>query len=511
MERSQCKMYTNYSSETNVTESCTDGWTYDSTIGSTIVTEWNLVCDRNYFVETSQSLFVAGVLLGALVFPALSDRVGRKPVHFGCQWAMVVVGTIIAVVPNFEAFAALKFFNGALREGSGLTGIVLCCELWQASHRSVAGISIQLFWSAAWFILALMAYCIRDWRHLQLAISLPCILTIAVYWYVPESLIWLVANGRAEEARKHFRKAAITENNDNFEQYLHEADELNAVDEITADRALVSNHDSDSYNLHSNHLSGSRASSNSSTVKKNLLNCFRKGSNQRKDEEGRKYTFLDVLRSKRMLINASIMCSLWFVNTLVYHGLTLLSTQLAGNIYLNFFLSGIVEIPAYILCIICLQKLGRRWPLVVHHIITGVALLLASVIPKKTDSGTDLSVLITVLALIAKYAITFSFAEIVLYAQEIYPTNLRNSGLGVSSLFGRIANILAPFSTYVVKYLPWFPGVLFGALSIFVGFAALILPETLNRPLPQTIEDIENWHRSPVDDSTNVENDELSM
>jgi len=43
--------------------------------------------------------------------------------------------------------------------------------------------------------------------------------------------------------------------------------------------------------------------------------------------------------------------------------------------------------------------------------------------------------------------------------------------------------------------MPWLPGVLFGALSIGGSVLILFLPETLNRPLPQTIEDIENWSR----------------
>jgi hypothetical protein len=36
---------------------------------------------------------------------------------------------------------------------------------------------------------------------------------------------------------------------------------------------------------------------------------------------------------------------------------------------------------------------------------------------------------------------------------------------------------------------------LFGVLSIAGGLVTLFLPETLNRPLPQTIEDIENWSK----------------
>ena len=47
------------------------------------------------------------------------------------------------------------------------------------------------------------------------------------------------------------------------------------------------------------------------------------------------------------------------------------------------------------------------------------------------------------------------------------------------------------------RNIPWLPGILFGVSSIAVGLLALLLPETLNRPLPQTIEDIENWTKKP--------------
>jgi len=45
------------------------------------------------------------------------------------------------------------------------------------------------------------------------------------------------------------------------------------------------------------------------------------------------------------------------------------------------------------------------------------------------------------------------------------------------------------------RILPWLPGLLFGGLSIGSGLLTFFLPETLNRPLPQTIEDIENWSK----------------
>ena len=45
-----------------------------------------------------------------------------------------------------------------------------------------------------------------------------------------------------------------------------------------------------------------------------------------------------------------------------------------------------------------------------------------------------------------------------------------------------------------MKELPWLPGLVFGGLSTAAGLLTLLLPETLGRPLPQTIDDIEQWY-----------------
>ena len=40
------------------------------------------------------------------------------------------------------------------------------------------------------------------------------------------------------------------------------------------------------------------------------------------------------------------------------------------------------------------------------------------------------------------------------------------------------------------------PGVVFAALAVVTGLLAMLLPETLNRPLPETIKEVENMTRS---------------
>ena len=70
-----------------------------------------------------------------------------------------------------------------------------------------------------------------------------------------------------------------------------------------------------------------------------------------------------------------------FVNSLVYYGLSLNSSGLGGNDYINFLILGAVEFPAYIMCHFTLKYLGRRWPLAVCMVIGGASLLLTLPIP----------------------------------------------------------------------------------------------------------------------------------
>ena len=50
-----------------------------------------------------------------------------------------------------------------------------------------------------------------------------------------------------------------------------------------------------------------------------------------------------------------------------------------------------------------------------------------------------------------KFFLTSAYVIIIIYAQEVFPTNVRNFGLGLFSAAGMVGSIFAPYSVYIVS------------------------------------------------------------
>ena len=69
------------------------------------------------------------------------------------------------------------------------------------------------------------------------------------------------------------------------------------------------------------------------------------------------------------------------MNSGTYYGLSWNTSNLGGNHYVNFLLSGAVEYPGYSFLLIALNRWGRKTVLCGCMLVGGVALLLTSVVP----------------------------------------------------------------------------------------------------------------------------------
>jgi len=411
---------------------CTE-WEFDKTqFTNTITGEFNLVCGDEYLISTSQTLYFIGMIFGVFTFGLLADLFGRKTVLIPILVGASLSGIATSLMPSFMSFAAGRVVNAFFVIGIFEVHFTYCIELVGGKWSTILGMGMEFFWVAGWLTLAVIAYFIRSWRTLTLLISIPQALSVLLIWLIPDSPRWLIATGRLKKAEEVIRSAAIMNG-----QPLPESWALRPVN---------------------------------------------------KQEKKTKTNILHLFKTRLMATKVLIIYFNFFVNAFLYFGLTFNIGDLGGDVFLNFAISGLLEIPAYGLAMIVLLKYGRRVPYGSALILSGMFLLAISLVPTGVYYRDWPRV---GLALLGKTCVTFSFGALFVYSAELVPTEIRTSAIGSASFLGRIGGIIAPWIGNLSEVHPSLPTIIFGVSALLAGFISFFLPETKGKPLPYTIEEAE--------------------
>ncbi|XP_053605089.1 organic cation transporter protein-like [Plodia interpunctella] len=194
-------------------------------------------------------------------------------------------------------------------------------------------------------------------------------------------------------------------------------------------------------------------------------------------------TYFDLFQASKVRMYTIITAFIWTFCTHTFYGVNQYIGQLQGNLYLNVLISALSFVPALILVVIATLYLKRRASVVGSFSIAGISLLVFIFTPE------TMKWLTLIFAIIGQTAAYAAFVQIYLFTSELFPTIVRNSAMGFSSVFGRFGGFIAPFVVNI--------GVEWGSIIIFslVAFAAALLcyflPETKDRVLLDSIEQTE--------------------
>lgn len=301
-------------------------------------------------------------------------------------------------------------------------------------YRELISVMFHVPFNLGHLTLPLFAYFLRDWKHLQIALSVPSIILISYYWLVPESPRWLFTVGRVDESVAVLTKAA---------KYNRLPTENIAID-----------------------LAALKKDSTPSSSKGNIW---------------------DLLRTPNMRIKTLAMWFNWFVCGLAFFGVSQYVGQIGGDIFTNVAISAAVQVPGTLISIYTMRRFGRRNTVVGANLFTGVAMLTIAVLPA------DATLAKLICASCGIIGMNISFPTVYLYSSEIFPTVVRNIGVGSSSMVARIGTMLAPFVASLALSSPILPPIIFGSVPIAGALVVMLLPETNGTALPETLEDGERF------------------
>jgi len=97
------------------------------------------------------------------------------------------------------------------------------------------------------------------------------------------------------------------------------------------------------------------------------------------------------------------------------------------------------------------------------------------------------------LAIVGRFWVNISYNIGLQYAAEVLPTVVRAQGVALIHIMGYVASILAPFVVYLDIVSPILPLLVLGVMGVLGGLLTLFLPETLDKDLPQTLQDGEDF------------------
>lgn len=366
-----------------------------------------------------------GMALGAALGGLLADRIGRHQVFALTLLVYGIATGASALAAGVGALMALRFVVG-LGLGAELpVASTLVAEFAPKRIRGRVLVLLEAFWALGWLLAALIGYVIipageDGWRWALALGVVPAAYAIYVRARLPESVRFLEARGRAEEA-----EAIVAE----FEAAA------GRTARPAADRAAAPAVPE-----------GARGEGES-------------------------------IWSARLRARTAALWAVWFCINFSYYGafiwLPSLLVDRGFDLVRSFGYTLVItlaQLPGYALAAWLIERWGRR--------VTLAAFLAGSAAAAAAFgfSGDVWQVIVAGCAL--SFFNLGAWGALYAIGPELYPTATRGSGTGSAAAFGRLASIAAPL--VVPLLLPGGQGLVFGVFAaafVLAAAAAFTLPE----------------------------------
>ncbi|XP_017702921.1 PREDICTED: solute carrier family 22 member 14 isoform X10 [Rhinopithecus bieti] len=389
----------------NDTDKCRDGWIYPDAKKRSLINEaqlsgwsrcrrgcrgnraeataeFDLVCGAETKKDTAHIMFMAGPLIGSLIFGLITDKIGRYPAILLSLLGLIIFGFGTAFVNSFHLYLLFRFGISQSVVGYAISSVSLATEWLVGEHRAHAIILEHCFFAVGAMLLTGIAYSLPHWRLLFLVGGVLAVPLISYIWILPESPRWLMMKGKVKEAKQMLCYAA---------------------------------------------------SVNKKTIPSNLLDEV-----QLPRKKVTQASVLDFCKNRQLCKVILLMSCVWFTVSYTYFTLSLRMRELGVSVHFRHVVPSIMEVSARLCCIFLLQQIGRKWSLAVTLLQTIIWCLLLLFLSEGEDGfrlrrprcpATERKSMTILMLTLGEFSLAATVTVFFLYTAELLPTMLSHRGL----------------------------------------------------------------------------------
>lgn len=318
--------------DSNLYECHFDKSLYDKTI----ITEWNLICDKQYKAGLTQTIHIFGSIFG-FCGGVFGDRYGRRKsvlvFSFLLTFTLILCQFLLlnyfdlGIEIKYLIYSTSQFLIGLLVNCLYCTSYVLLMEFTTDKYRThIANLNSYIYIIGELIVLVVY-YFSRDWHVLNWFIGLFSLIILLLSLMLPESPAWLVSIERNDEAIKILKDIAKQNGKKNYQI------SMSLIETAKEQEKLLENEDQDEDLSLSKINNNSNSSLNASECSLDI------------------FMLKQIFTPKKTLIKTCLLFYVWTALMLLYYGISLGVTNVdLVDPYLMYFLSCIAELVGYIIC-----------------------------------------------------------------------------------------------------------------------------------------------------------------
>ncbi|XP_030745982.1 synaptic vesicle glycoprotein 2B isoform X2 [Sitophilus oryzae] len=456
-------------------------------------------CDLNLNTQTKgwlNSIIFVGMIVGAYSVGSVADAIGRKKVLIASSFMNALCIVASSFSQSYEWFMLFRFLNGAALGGSGPTVWSYFAEFQPKSKRGSMLSFMAAFWTVgnlfvaglAWLIIPAeigfrtASFVYNSWRIFLVVMALPSMLVAILLCFLPESPKYLLTRGKSDEAIAIFRHIYHVNTGNDAEEYpvkhlILEEEYKKALEEEASHkkRGKISS-------TISSILDNSKQLFVSPILKFTMISIsinftFHIGYYGLLIWFPELFNRFDEFNRLRPNETASVCEVTNFVVNMgsQQHG-AICNEKISQSVFMESLITVAAALPSNIIAILGMDRLGRKFFLVFSTLSSGTCAACMYFVYNKT--------LNLVVSATFSSVISCGNAALDCLITEIFPTNLRATGIAISMVAARLGGIIGNIviATLLDMYCPA-PTFIVAALLIGGGLLCLFLPNTTREPL----------------------------